>query len=77
MIYFDSPDDVPRKAVTMGVKSILNAKEIILIAEGEAKAQAVHDMIKGEVSPSCPASILQNHPNVHIFLDEAAASLLK
>lgn len=77
MIYFDSPDDVPRKAVTMGVKSILNAKEIILIAEGEAKAQAVHDMIKGEVSPSCPASILQNHPNVYIFLDEAAASLLK
>lgn len=76
MIYFDSPEDVPRKAITMGVKSILNAKEIILIAEGEAKAQAVHDMIKGEISPACPASILQNHPHVHILLDEAAASLL-
>lgn len=76
MIYFDSPDDVPREAVTMGVESILDAKEIILIAEGAAKAQAVHDMIKGAVSPSCPASILQRHNNVHIFLDREAAALL-
>lgn len=76
MIYFDSPDDVPREAVTMGVESILDAKEIILIAEGAAKAQAVHDMIKGAVSPSCPASILQRHNSVHIFLDREAAALL-
>ena len=75
-IYFESENDVPREAITMGVQSICNAKEIILIAEGNAKAQAIHDMIKNEVSPACPASILQNHSNVHIFIDKAAASLL-
>ncbi len=75
-IYFKSENDVPREAITMGVQSIINAKEIILIAEGNAKAQAIHDMIKGEVSPACPASILQKHDNVHIFIDKAAAALL-
>lgn len=75
-IYFDREEDVPREAITMGVESIINAKEIILIAEGTAKAQAIHDMIKGEISPACPASILQKHDNVHIFIDNAAASLL-
>lgn len=75
-IYFESESDVPREAITMGVQSIINAKEIILIAEGTAKAQAVHDMIKGDISPSCPASILQKHENVHIFIDKNAASLL-
>ena len=75
-IYFESENDVPREAITMGVESIINAKEIILIAEGKAKAQAIHDMIKGEISPACPASILQKHDNVHVFLDKDAASLL-
>ena len=75
-IYFESENDVPREAITMGVQSIINAKEIILIAEGNAKAQAIHDMIKGEISPACPASILQKHNNVHIFIDNAAAALL-
>lgn len=75
-IYFDREEDVPREAITMGVESIINAKEIILIATGAAKAQAVHDMIKGEISPSCPASILQKHDNVHIFIDKDAAALL-
>lgn len=75
-IYFDSEEDVPKEAITMGVESIINAKEIILIAEGTAKAQAIHDMIKGEISPACPASILQKHNNVHIFIDKDAASML-
>lgn len=75
-IYFDCEEDVPREAITMGVESIINAREIILIAEGTAKAQAIHDMVKGEISPACPASILQKHNNVHIFIDKAAASLL-
>ena len=75
-IYFESENDVPREAITMGVESIINAKEIILIATGTSKAQAIHDMIKGEVSPACPASILQKHDNVHIFIDKDAASLL-
>lgn len=76
-IYFEKEEDVPREAITMGVESILDAKEIILIAEGETKAQAICDMINGDISPKCPASILQKHPNLHILIDEAAASLLK
>ena len=68
-IYFDREEDVPREAITMGVESIINAKEIILIATGK-------DMIKGEISPACPASILQKHDNVHVFIDNDAASLL-
>lgn len=74
--FFEKIEEVPREAITMGVESILDAKEIILIANGTDKAQAIHDMIKGEVSPSCPASILQKHNNIHIFIDKDAASLL-
>ncbi len=74
--FFDKVEDVPTEAITMGVESILDAKEIILIANGADKAQAIHDMIKGDISPACPASILQKHNNVHIFIDKDAASLL-
>lgn len=74
--FFEKIEEVPREAITMGVESILDAKEIILIANGTDKAQAIHDMIKGEISPSCPASILQKHNNIHIFIDKDAASLL-
>lgn len=74
--FFEKIDDVPTEAITMGVESILDAKEIILIATGADKAQAIHDMIKGEISPSCPASILQKHNNIHVFIDKDAASLL-
>ncbi len=74
--FFEKVEDVPTYAITMGTQSILNAKEIILIATGSDKAQAVHDMVKGEVSPACPASILQKHDNVHIFIDKEAAALI-
>ncbi|MBQ4245339.1 MAG: glucosamine-6-phosphate deaminase [Clostridia bacterium] len=74
-IYFDDIP-MPRYAMTMGIGSIMKARKIIFIATGAAKAQAVRDMIKGEVTPKCPASILQTHPDVTVFLDEAAASLL-
>lgn len=71
------PDsDMPLYALTMGIENIMKAKKIVLIATGEAKADAVYKMIKGEVSPSCPASILQNHGDVEIFLDKAAAAKL-
>lgn len=71
------PDsDMPLYALTMGIENIMNAKKIVLIATGEAKADAVYKMIKGEVSPSCPASVLQNHGDVLIFLDKAAAAKL-
>lgn len=71
------PDStMPRYALTMGIDSIMRAKRIVLIATGESKAQAVYDMIKGELSPECPASVLQKHGDVHVFLDREAARLL-
>lgn len=74
-IYFtDIP--MPRYAITMGIGSIMRAKSIVLIATGESKAEAVKAMIKGEVTPRCPASILQQHPDATVFLDESAAKLL-
>ena len=74
-IYFDDAP-MPRYAMTMGIGSIMKAKKIVLIATGASKAEAVKGMIKGEVTPQLPASILQQHQDVVIFLDEAAASLL-
>ena len=74
-IYFDE-NPMPHYALTMGVNQIMSAKKIVLIATGPKKAEAVRNMVKGEVTPQVPASILQNHNDVEIFLDEAAASLL-
>ena len=54
----------------------MNAKNIILIAIGQNKAQAIRNTVYGDVDPLCPASILQLHPNVTIFADEGASSLL-
>lgn len=73
--YFEN-DDMPRYALTMGVGDIMNAKKIILIATGESKAKAVYAMVKGEVTPQCPASILQTHSDVTIFVDKESAKLL-
>jgi len=74
-VYFDDCP-MPRYAMTMGVGSILRAKRIVLVATGEAKAEAVKAMLEGEVTPGCPASALQNHPNTTVYLDPAAAALL-
>ena len=67
---------MPRYALTMGIGDIMRAKKILLIATGESKANAVFKMIKGEVTPSCPASVLQNHSNAVIYLDRESAKLL-
>ena len=61
----------------MGIKTIMESKEIILLASGENKAQAVKQLIEGEVTENFPASILHHHPQVTIVIDQAAASLLK
>lgn len=74
--FFDSMDMVPKRAVTMGIKSILKAKKIILIAMGESKAEVINAMINGPVTESVTASALQNHPDVTVFIDQEAASLL-
>lgn len=75
--FFDSADEVPKQAYSMGLESISSAEKVVLMAFGESKAWAVNEMINGEVTPDVPASILQNHPNVVILLDEAAASELE
>ncbi len=74
-IYFDD-SPMPHYAMTMGIGSILRSKKIVLVANGSSKAQAVKGMIKGEVTPRLPASVLQQHPDVTVYLDTAAASLL-
>ena len=73
--FFASADDVPRQAYTMGTQTIMYARMILVVANGEAKAQAVHDMCYGPVTPECPASILQLHTNCVVVADEAALSL--
>lgn len=70
--FFDSIDEVPRQAITMGLKSILGAKRILILASGENKADAVKGMLEGPIDPELPASILQLHPNVSLIADEAA-----
>lgn len=73
---FERIEDVPTSAITMGIADIMSAKQVILVACGLGKAQAVRLMVHGEVDNSCPASILQTHPNVTVIVDKLAASLL-
>lgn len=74
--YFDRPEDVPSEAITQGLGTIFEARELVVIAVGEAKAEAVAAAIEGEVTEELPASLLQGHPNVHWFIDQAAAAHL-
>lgn len=72
--YFDKVEDVPTRAVSMGIGSIMKGKKMILMAYGEAKAEAIKGMIDGPVTTDMPASALQNHQDVVIIIDDAAAS---
>ena len=74
---FNDISEVPTKAMTMGLKSIMNAKRIVLIATGKNKAKAVRDMLRGPIDESCPASILQKHPDVTVYVDDDAFELVK
>ena len=74
--FFENKDQVPRKAISLGIGGIMNAKEVVLIAMGADKAQAIHDTVYGEIDPQVQASILRSHPHVTILVDKAAASLL-
>ena len=73
--FFEKKEDVPRQAYTMGIKTIMQAKRVLLVASGKEKAQALRDAVYGPVTPALPASILQYHKNVYIVADEAALSL--
>lgn len=74
--FFDNMDLVPKKAITMGIGSIMQANKIILVATGINKAEAIRNTIKGFITKDVPASILQAHDNVVVYLDKEAASLL-
>jgi glucosamine-6-phosphate deaminase len=75
--FFNSIDEVPKKAISMGIKTILQSKKIILLATGESKAEAIYNTLYGKISPEIPSSILQLHQDVTIILDEEAAKKLK
>lgn len=74
---FDRIEDVPKQALSMGIGTIMHAKRILLIANGESKAEAIAKVVTGPVTPEVPGSILQLHPDVTIVCDEAALSLIK
>ena len=71
--HFAGGEEVPRRAITMGIGTILESRAIVLMASGEAKAPAVERLRSGEVSEDFPASALHRHPNVTVFVDRAAA----
>lgn len=72
----DDINKVPTAAISQGIGTVMDARKILLIANGENKADAVKAMIEGPVDPACPASVLQNHPDVVVILDKEAASKL-
>ena len=72
--FFASADDVPKQAYTMGIKTIMKAKKILIVASGEDKAQILRDAFLGPITPHVPASVLQLHNDVTIVDDEAAIS---
>ena len=74
--FFASPGEVPTQAISMGIKSIMSARNIVLMANGGSKADAIHAALTGPVTEEVPASVLQLHPSVTIVVDQAAGSRL-
>ena len=75
--WFPTFADVPKEAVTLTISAIMNCKAISCVVPDERKAQAVYNSLYGDISTSCPASILRTHPETVLFLDKASASLIK
>ncbi|MCL2545092.1 MAG: 6-phosphogluconolactonase, partial [Clostridia bacterium] len=74
--FFDSEDQVPRRALTMGIRTIFRAREILLIACGTDKAKIIGQAVRGGITPRVPASVLQLHPNARLLIDREAAAAL-
>jgi glucosamine-6-phosphate deaminase len=74
--WFPTLADVPRQAISMTIKQIMKAEQILCIAPDARKANAIKACFNGEVSPAAPASILQHHPNTTLYLDRESAALL-
>ncbi|MBQ8818358.1 MAG: glucosamine-6-phosphate deaminase [Clostridia bacterium] len=74
--FFESEDDVPKQALTMGIESIFKARKIVILASGEGKAEAVKAMLGGKITTKCPASLLRLHPDVTLICDKNAAKFI-
>lgn len=74
--FFEKIADVPTQAVTMGIGTIMRAKKVVLVASGKGKADIIHEIVHGSITPQVPASILRLHPQVTILVDSEAGSLL-
>jgi glucosamine-6-phosphate deaminase len=74
--FFDSMERVPRHAITMGIGTIMEAREVLLIAAGEGKAAAIQAAVEGPLTAAAPASMIQMHPKAFVIVDQAAASRL-
>ena len=74
--FFPTEEEVPRYAISMGIKTIMLAKKVVLLANGRNKAEAIYNTVCGSISPSAPASILQLHRDATVIVDKEAASLL-
>lgn len=73
---FNDISEVPKQAYTMGLKSIMSAKKILILASGDNKAEAVYKLVNGDVTETVPASILQRHPDCTLIVDREAGKLL-
>ena len=75
--FFESMDEVPKQAYTMGIGNIMAAKKILLVATGTSKAEALYNSLYGPITPKVPASILQLHPDLTVVADEDALSMIR
>ena len=75
--FFDSLEDVPTSAITMGIGTVMSARKILMIVTGADKAEILQQVFFGSVKPEVPGSILQFHPDVTVICDEAAARFVE
>lgn len=75
--YFESMEEVPTHAISMGISTIMNSKRILLLVSGKKKAQILNELLKSEITEQLPASILKKHPNVMMIADQEALSVFK
>jgi len=75
--FFERVEDVPKTAISMGIKTIMQSKKILLLASGKEKAEIVKEALQGGITPETPASVIQLHPDVTVILDKEAAVLLE
>ena len=75
--FFSAKSDVPKRAITMGIGQIMSAKRIILLAFGKEKSDILRAALIGDVTPNCPASVLQHHPNLTVIADTYALAKMQ